>query len=605
MKKVLFLLISIFSFAFLIPSQSFAQTNTDTSYNVTYSVNQTGMTHANFAVGLKNTTSDMYVSSYSLQVGFINISNVQASDGKAITPTVKKNDNGHLITLHFNKQVVGVGKILQFNLSFDTPDVAQKTGEIWEINIPGIGKQANFSDFSVHVDVPSSFGKARFIKPQQSGDNLTFTKEQLGNSGISITFGQQQVYAFDLIYNLGNKNLFPLQTEIALPPTTNYQDITIENMNPAPSNVIRDKDGNWLAQYTLLPSKKIQVRVSGRAFVSDTPRQEILSKENQSLYLEPQPYWQTKDATIQQLATELKTPENIYNYVRTHLTYDFSRVTVDQKRLGGAYVAQHPQSAVCLEFTDLFVALARAAGIPSRSIDGFAYTQNTKERPTSLLVNDVLHAWPEYYDTDAQTWRVVDPTWGNTTGGVDYFHVLDFDHVAFSIRGANSAYPVPAGGYKLDGQENDKDVQVTFTTDTKLPDPKISIEENVPKEALAGLPIHAGVTISNVGNTITPQQTIAITTNGISPKSQNVTIPPIPPYGHVTTPIDFSAASLLTNSHSVVTIQVGSTTLSKTITVVPFYLKKDILLGGGIVVIFCIILCIIAAGTRRLSISRK
>lgn len=605
MKKVIFLLVSIFSFVFILPSQSFAQTNTEASYNVTYSVNQSGMTHANFAVGLKNTTSDMYVSSYSLQVGFVNITNVEASDGKAIIPTVKKNDNGYLITLHFNKEVVGVGKILQFNLSFDTPDVAQKTGEIWEINIPGIGKQANFSDFSVHVNVPPSFGKARFIKPQQTGDNLTFTKEQLGNSGISITFGQQQVYAFDLIYNLGNKNLFPLQTEIALPPTTNYQDITIENMNPAPSNVIRDKDGNWLAQYTLLPSKKIQVRVAGRAFVSDTPRPEILSKEDQSMYLQSQPYWQTKDATIQQLASELKTPENIYNYVRTHLTYDFSRVTVDQKRLGGAYVAQHPQSAVCLEFTDLFVSLARAAGIPSRSIDGFAYTQNTKERPTSLLVNDVLHDWPEYYDTAAQTWRVVDPTWGNTTGGVDYFHVLDFDHVAFSIRGVNSAYPIPAGGYKLDGQENDKDVQVTFATDTKLPDPKISIEENVPKEALAGLPIHATVTISNVGNTITPQQNIVIAATGISPKSQNITIPPIPPYGHVSAPIDFSAASLLTNSRSVVTIQLGSTTLSKNITVVPFYLKKDILLGGGIVVIFCIIICIIAAGARRLSVSRK
>ncbi|HSW88373.1 MAG TPA: transglutaminase family protein [Candidatus Saccharimonadales bacterium] len=605
MKKLLLILLFLVSIFVFNPKQSFAQSSTETAYNVTYSVNQTGMTHANFAVSLKNTTSDYYVSSYALQVGFNDIENVQASDGKVIVPTVKKNKDGYLISLHFNKQIVGVGKLLQFTLSFDTPDVAQKTGQIWEINIPGIGKQANFSDFGVHVTVPPSFGKARFIKPEQGGNSLDFTKEQLGNSGISITFGQEQVYSFDLTYNLGNKNLFPLQTEIALPPTTNYQDVAIENIYPEPNNVVRDKDGNWLAQYTLLPSKKIKVRVKGRVFVADTPKQETLSQDALSQYLESQPYWQTKDTTIKQLADQLKTPENIYNYVRTHLTYDFSRVTVDQKRLGGAYVAQHPQSAVCLEFTDLFVAIARAAEIPARSIDGFAYTQNTKERPTSLLVNDILHAWPEYYDKNNQTWNMVDPTWGNTTGGVDYFHVLDFDHVAFSIRGVNSSYPVPAGGYKLEGQENEKDVQVTFATDTTLPDPKLSIVENLPKEAIAGLPMQSTVSIANVGETVIPQQNITVTTDGISPKVQQVTIQSIPPYGHISVPIQFNTASFLTNTQSAVTIQVGSTRLSKTITIVPFYLKKDIILGGGIIVISCIILCIIAAGARRLPIFRK
>src|SRR5471030_634396 len=94
MRKLFFSLLACLVLTFLIPIQSFAQANTETSYNVTYSVNQTGMTHANFAVSLKNTTSDMYVSSYSLQVRFTNIQNAQASDGKTITPTVKQNKDG-------------------------------------------------------------------------------------------------------------------------------------------------------------------------------------------------------------------------------------------------------------------------------------------------------------------------------------------------------------------------------------------------------------------------------------------------------------------------------------------------------------------------------
>jgi transglutaminase-like putative cysteine protease len=603
MRKILFLLLSFFSFIFLSPIQAFAQNDITTSYNVAYNVNSSGVTHAVFVVSLKNTTSDYYVSSYSLQIGFTDVENTRAFDaGGAIVPQVKKNADGYLITLHFNKQVVGLNNVLQFTLSFDTPDVAKKTGQIWELNIPGIGKQGNFSDFNVHVNVPQSFGKASFIKPPQFADNLDFTKQQLGNSGISITFGQKQVYAFDLTYHLENKNLFPIQTEIALPPTTNYQDVAIENIHPAPLNITRDKDGNWLAQYLLLPSKKITIRVKGRAFISLVPKNEILSNTEMKQYLQPQPYWQINDSTIQQLAKQLQTPENIYNYVRVHLTYDFSRVTVDQKRLGAVSVAQNSQSAVCLEFTDLFVAIARAAGIPARAMDGFAYTQNTKERP---LLNDVLHAWPEYYDMNTQAWIMVDPTWGNTTGGVDYFHILDFDHLAFTIRGINSAYPVPAGGYKLSGQENEKDVRVDFATDTQLPDPKITVTDTAPKQAIGGLPIQANLTISNVGETMIPQQTILVTTNEITPKQQQIVVQAIPPYGSTTVPLAFSSKSFLTKNISTVTIQVGSTTFSKTITIIPFYESTNVLIGGGIFGIFSIIICIIAARSRRLSISRK
>ncbi len=30
---------------------------------------------------------------------------------------------------------------------------------------------------------------------------------------------------------------------------------------------------------------------------------------------------------------------------------------------------------------------------------------------------------------------MIDPTWGATTGGVDYFETLDFDHFAFVVKG--------------------------------------------------------------------------------------------------------------------------------------------------------------------------
>ncbi len=54
--------------------------------------------------------------------------------------------------------------------------------------------------------------------------------------------------------------------------------------------------------------------------------------------------------------------------------------------------------------------------------------------PLSLIA-DVLHAWPEYYDQQQNVWVAIDPTWADTTGGIDYFSKLDLRHLTFAIQG--------------------------------------------------------------------------------------------------------------------------------------------------------------------------
>ena len=143
------------------------------------------------------------------------------------------------------------------------------------------------------------------------------------------------------------------------------------------------------------------------------------------------------------------------------------------ERLGALKSLQTPEAAICMEFTDLFIATARANGIPAREINGFAYTENPEIQPLSL-VNDVLHAWPEYYDSQKGAWIPVDPTWGSTTGGVDYFSKLDLRHFTFVIHGTSSTKPYPAGSYKL-GSNPQKDVFVTFGTLPQERNSKVSI----------------------------------------------------------------------------------------------------------------------------------
>lgn len=464
-KQLLFLLIFLFSL-FIPQTVNATSSNFSTDYNVTYNVLENALTHVTFDIALTNKTSQYYASSYSIQVGFRDINNVLVRDNAGkITPQVTKNEDGNNIEINFNDRVVGLDKENNLSISFDVKDIVRKSEKIWNINIPGLAKQAEYNSFNVNVVVPKFLGKPSYIKPdigRIEENSLKFTKEELGKSGISIAFGQEEIYNFNLLYHLKNSNLFPIKKAIALPPSTNYQDIEILDISPKPQKIIADNDGNWLAYYSLKPYEKIDVKVAGHARVFLRPRKQNLSQKEKMEYLKEQPFWQTKNNKIKALADKLRTPYAIYKYVVDNLRYDFDRVALGKPRLGAADTLKSPESAVCLEFTDLFIAIARAAGIPAREINGFAYTLNAKERPVSL-VKDVLHAWPEYYDSDIQTWVMIDPTWENTTGGVDYFYTLDFDHIAFVIKGASSTYPIPAGGYKTSNNQTLRDVEIKLS----------------------------------------------------------------------------------------------------------------------------------------------
>lgn len=605
------LLFLSFFIGFLVtPTQTYASSASDNfivASIVTYTVSEDGMTHVVINSTLTNTTSNNLASKFGLELGFPHLNNIEATDPTGAVPTeVDKTETGNTIIVSFKARVVGKGNQLPFSISFDTPDAAQKEGRVWELNIPGLSKNSDFEEFTVRVQVPESFGQPSFIKPKtaviKENNEFVFTKEQLQNSGISFGFGQTQTYEFTLLYHIKNSNLFPVRTEIALPPDTNYQTSLIDNISPKPFDVIQDEDGNWLAQYHLLPSEEKDITVKGQVALDLTPQQSILIPKQRDDYTKPQTYWQTTNQTIQILSHQLQTPQAIYDYVVKTLSYDFSRVSDNKPRVGAVGVLSNPSSAVCLEFTDLFIALARANGIPAREIDGFAYTQNTASRPLSLE-KDILHAWPEYYDDTTHTWMMVDPTWGNTTRGVDYFNTLDFDHVAFVIKGKENTYPVPAGGYKLAGQENTKDIQMEFATALEDPLPKVQMRAAIPDAAIAGFPIVNSITLTNVGNAEVINQPVTILPQILTPRSQNIVFTNIPPFGSQSQSFSLTSPSFLTNSVDHITIRIGQTSFLHAVTISPLFLTKWIVLGGVILGILAIIISFLTKRTRRIPVS--
>ncbi|MCL5433095.1 MAG: hypothetical protein M1524_03190 [Patescibacteria group bacterium] len=605
MKKIFILCFFLFFFTIILPKNIQASENFETSYRVTYTVSEDGNTHALFNVGLKNKTSQYYAQSYAIDVGFNDIRNIKAYDGKgAISPVISPTKDGKKIDLTFNERVLGKDNVLNFNLSFDTNDVAYKLGNIWEINIPGISQKNDFSDFNVDVIVPKTFGEPTYIKPRQSDNKLSFNKEELGRSGISIAFGEYQIYDFDLKYHIGNTSVLPVTTEIALPPTTNYQEVFIDSIDPKPLNVVEDRDGNWLAKYRLLPSQKLNIVVKGKAEIYLYPRKQKLSERDAALYLKEKKYWELSDVKIKELARQLGTPQKIYDFTVQNLTYDFSRVTDNKERLGAKNILNNPSSAVCLEFTDLFIALARSAGIPAREIDGFASTENSKQRPLSL-VKDILHAWPEYYDKNMETWVMVDPTWGNTTGGIDYFNVLDFDHFAFIIKGQESDYPIPAGGYKISGTKDVKDVNVVFSKNPPSRAQNFEISADFPKSVSSGVGIKGNITIKNTSTEILKPQNVVVLSDSLTPNSQSIAFSQIPPFGSETKTVEFKNTPVLTNKKAFVTITSHGREITASFNISPLYFTNWIILGGILLGIFVILIFIIATRARDIPFFKR
>jgi hypothetical protein len=486
MKKIILFLIFLFFLLFTSAITVNAEGEFTTDFDVTYQVKETGATEVINKIILTNVFSNLYATSYSIILDSMDPVNVKAFDlsGPLEFNEIKDGTKTSL-EVKFKDQVVGKDKSRTFWVSFEESSFAVRTGEVWEISIPRISKEAKFSSYYVTILVPEKLGQEAYISPNPKNKTnqngylkYSFNREDVEKTGIVAGFGEFQVFSFNLNYHLENPLSKSAVTEITLPPDTAYQKVYYENIAPRPSKMYTDADGNWIAEFNLESRERIDVVASGYVQIFSNyrpfnkPTQEILN-----LNVAKTDYWDTLNPEIISLSKDLKTPRQIYDYVSTILKYDYTRVKPNVERLGGVNALKNPESAICMEFTDLFITLARAAGIPAREINGYAYTENPEIQPLSL-VNDVLHAWPEYYDVEKDVWIPIDPTWGSTTGGVDYFTKLDLRHFTFVIHGENDTKPYPAGSYKL-GTNPQKDVFVSFGSLPQERNSKLKIEANL------------------------------------------------------------------------------------------------------------------------------
>jgi len=539
----------------------FALATFATDYIVTYDIGQQGTTHVTFDIAQKNNLSTVYATSFSLSLSQTNINNIRVADAAgAISPAINRTDNLTNISFDFLAKVVGRDKFNRFTVQYDSVDIAAKQGSVWEINIPRLETNENTNSQQIILKVPASFGQPAYIDPKPGrieANNYYFSSNVLANKSISAVFGTTQYFKLQLTYNLTNPLPKKLTTQIALPPDTAYQTVYLKKITPPPDDIAADPDGNWLASYTLSPNTDLQVTTDLAIKLDFNPKKTPPPDVN--LYTRATKLWDYTDPDIAAAATNLTTPKAIYDYVVSHLQYSYARITNGNgsgvNRPGAVWALANPSQAICTEFTDLFIALARKNGLPARENQGYALSSNDKLKPLSLA-KDVLHAWPEYYDQDKQTWVQIDPTWANTTGGIDYFNKLDLAHLVFAIHGLSATQPLPAGVYKTSGGGS-KDVFVTITPAETFPKAQFRLDyDNQNRERLF-------LTLENLSG-VAADATVSV--SGKNSVEGSVSTNRLPPFGKTTVEIRFQPTLLLYPQSEQLIIDINGQNSNLTIT---------------------------------------
>lgn len=578
-----------FLFFLLFPGVTYAQEKFTTGISSSYNIYENDPTEVVWSYTIKNKTSDFIVSRYKVFINYPKAFNISVTDaGGEVKFDSKKSNGGVELTLNFDNKVAGINREKEFQVRFNTDEIFKNSLNSQEVNINKVPNSEGYSINSAEVNLPDSFSENLIVKPQvHQGTNNKLSFRDI-KSAIKILSGKERIYDLELLYELYNTNLFATSMEIAIPHDNAYQQVYILDISPKPENIRMDEDGNYLARYNLKPSEKLKIKVNEKVKVSLTSKfPETYNFDSNGLVRERK-YWEVNHSSIKGLARN-KNVSEIYNYLVNNNSYS----TKSEKRTGALKALSDPNSSSSMDYVDSFIAMTRSGGIPSRMIQGFLATDSNISSD-----KDLIHVWGEYFNKDLEKWIQVDPALGDANS-LDYLSSMDLDHITFSTHGTDSENPKPAGTYKI---SDAKSISVKISEQFGLPKPQIKLRPEFKDKYIGGFKINGKIYFKNLTGAKIENQSFTLTSEVLEPGSQNVQIPPIPPYGEVSVDVSFDPQPLLTKEVDTFKITLGQSTISEDFQITPFYTERKfiLILIGGLIIVTAITIFTVARRTRHI-----
>jgi transglutaminase-like putative cysteine protease len=170
-----------------------------------------------------------------------------------------------------------------------------------------------------------------------------------------------------------------------------------------PFQLNSDQYGNQVLHFAfekLAPYASRIITIKATLMVSRSANE--VAAEPEAADLQPEKYIESDHPAIRRLAAKLQesdaiaTIKAVFRWVAGHVQYS-GYASHDR---GALYALQH-QKGDCTEYMDLFVALCRANGLPSRRVGGYLSPED------SVLKGRNYHNWAEFHENGV--WKIADP----------------------------------------------------------------------------------------------------------------------------------------------------------------------------------------------------
>ncbi|KKU45847.1 MAG: hypothetical protein UX62_C0027G0010 [Microgenomates group bacterium GW2011_GWA2_46_7] len=288
MKITLTLLLFIWSI-FSSPPKVEGATEFSTTFDSLYTISQSGVTQVTHKIILKNKLAHIYATQYTLVVSGENLNKLVVSDETgSLLPSLEVHNGTTNIHLTIDRPAIGKDQTKTLSIGYESSDIAENIGSTMTINIPRLsqGNEADSYTRTVKVDslTPPTLIYPSPTRTELSDNSTTYVFVGSPSSALTLLFGESVTYKLNLKYQLKNKELKSIDSELALPPDTPYQRVLLHQITPPPSNIRIDKDGNWLARYFLKTQEKLLVETE--LYVTVYPKPSLYDPSSHSPFLE-------------------------------------------------------------------------------------------------------------------------------------------------------------------------------------------------------------------------------------------------------------------------------------------------------------------------------
>lgn len=533
----------------------------------TITVSETSTALVTHTITLTNTDPTEVATHFGFRIGSGPIEKAQVSVEKTIVDAnILTTTEGTTIGIDLPQLTLGQDNKQHIVISYIDPAAVWRTGNTHRIQIPGI-TSSEYASREVEITVPSSFGQPTKSWPEtsqhiQTDSTQTSIFTQVGAEPISQQYGDSQAYTLSFSAPLTNPSQNAGLLQLALPPDTQYQKSTYNKLEPKPTSVTKDPDGNWIASFRVEAQSTTTVQGELTIELTTTPHTELPTTFHKNL-TNSTPHWTTQNAswdTFKANHTILET----YQQLLAANALDATSIT---RNAEDTFHQNKPFS--CAELADAVVTIARKNGVAARLVTGVTSVLHSESYPNCITSNQTLHSWVEIFDQSNKTWLPIDPVWEVSSGGVSFFNRPDLAHITLVTNGYSSDLPSALGS---------QTTPATFTltpTATQQAQPQTSqLEVSFHPYVLWGIPLPGvyHLRVKNTGSQALYAVPISISTQPTISHFQSVTtLPSILPYEthEVTTVI--TTNTLLGAQVSEVQLALGSHASTHTVLAGPAY----------------------------------